>query len=150
MRRRSVQQSSAPRAAPAARPEIPPRSIRSKYADRRTANGVPSLTWNSAKEQEALDRIKAVAQSGQLSHAGMPGSAENLTYVLGYGDTNTFYTNYYNSPSHNANMLYYSTNATSHSMVSATCIVTSGGVNSYYNVLIIYTTYPDSFVEWEW
>ncbi len=116
----------------------------------RTANGVPALTWNSAKEQEAKDRIKAIAQSGQLSHAGMPGSAENLTYVLGYGDANTYYTNYYNSPSHNANMLYYSANATSHSMVSATCVVTSGNINSYYNVLIVYTTYPDSFVGWEW
>lgn len=116
----------------------------------RTANGVPALTWNSAKEQEAKDRIKAIAQSGQLSHAGMPGSAENLTYVLGYGDTNTFYNNYFNSPAHNANMLKYDTNGTSHSMVSATCAVSAGGFNSYYNVIIIYIDYPDNFTTIVW
>ncbi len=116
----------------------------------RTANGVPALTWNSAKEQEALDRIKAVAQNGQLSHSGNPANAENLACVYGYADANTFYTNYYNSPGHNQVMLYNSNIATSISMVSATCVVSNGGFNTYYNVILIYATYSDSNVSWDW
>lgn len=114
----------------------------------RTANGVPALTWNSAKEQEALDRAKAI--SSNFSHEGNPANAENIAYTYGYADANTFYTMYYNSPGHNSNMLHYSTNATSHSMVSATCVVTTGGVSTYYNVLLIYKQMPANTGTIDW
>ena len=114
----------------------------------RTANGVPALTWNSAKEQEALDRAKAI--SANFSHAGNPADCENIAYSMGYGDANTFYTQYYNSPGHNQVMLHNDANATSQTMVSATCVVTTNGFSTYYNVLLIYKTYPDNFASWEW
>lgn len=114
----------------------------------RTANGVPALTWNSAKEQEALNRARAIADN--FSHAGNPADCENIAYSMGYGDANTFYTQYYNSPGHNQVMLHNDANATSQTMVSATCVVTTNGFSTYYNVLLIYKTYPDNFASWEW
>ena len=114
----------------------------------RTANGVPALTWNSAKEQEALDRAKAISQN--FSHAGCPANCENIAYSMGYGDANTFYVQYYNSPGHNGVMLHNDTLATSQTMVSATCVVNSGGINTYYNVLLIYKTYPSNSASWDW
>lgn len=114
----------------------------------RTANGVPALTWNSAKEQEALDRAKAISQN--FSHSGNPASTELISYQMVYCDTNGFYENYYNSPSHNQGMLRHDADATSQTMVSATCVVNSGGMNTYYNVILIYRTYPDNFASWEW
>lgn len=114
----------------------------------RTANGVPALTWNSAKEQEALDRAKAI--SANFSHAGNPANTELISYQMVYCDTNGFYENYYNSPAHNQGMLKYDTNGTSHSMVSATCVVNSGGINTYYNVILIYIDFPDNFTTIVW
>ncbi|MBO5341128.1 MAG: SH3 domain-containing protein [Lachnospiraceae bacterium] len=116
----------------------------------RSANGIPELTWDTEKEEEALRRAREITQD--FSHRGCPsGAAENITFVSIGGNANTYYMNYYNSPGHNKNMLYYSANATSHTMVSATCItVNAAGGEKYYNVLLIYPKYPDNFVTVDW
>lgn len=114
----------------------------------RSANGVPELTWNSAKEQEALDRAKAISQN--FSHVGNPADTELISYQMVYCDTNGFYENYYNSPAHNQGMLRHDADATSQSMVSATCVVTAGGISTYYNVILIYRTYPDNYTNIVW
>lgn len=119
----------------------------------RTANGVPEVTWNSDYDQIALDRIKSMAEKGELSHAGNPGDVETLTYVFGYttADTYTFYSNYIDSPAHNKALLKKVDDALGYSMVSATCKVSGGGgVTAYYNVIIIFVEYPDYYTRVDW
>lgn len=115
----------------------------------RRANGVPELTWNSAKEQEALERAKEISQN--FSHQGNPADVENIAFNNLYGDANTFYMQYYNSPPHNQGMLKYSANATGISMVSATCVTSNAaGGKKYYNVILIYMDYPDNWSRVDW
>lgn len=115
----------------------------------RSANGVPELTWNSAKEQEALERAKEISQN--FSHQGNPADVENIAFNDLYGDANTFYMQYYNSPPHNQGMLKYSADATGISMVSATCVTSNAaGGKKYYNVILIYMDYPDNWSRVDW
>lgn len=115
----------------------------------RSANGIPELTWNYEKEQEALERAKEISQN--FSHQGNPADCENIAFNSLYCDANTFYTQYYNSPGHNRVMLKYVADAEGISMVSATCVVANAaGGEQYYNVLLIYIDYPDYYTEVDW
>ena len=115
----------------------------------RSQNGLPACSWDSGAEQVALDRAKAI--SSNFSHQGAPLNAmENIAYTYGGADANTFYTMYSNSPSHLNGMLLSSSNATGYTLVSATCKVSNGGVDTYYNVLLIYKTMPANTGTIDW
>ena len=88
----------------------------------RAENGLEPLSWNSAAEQIAKDRIKAIADGGVLSHdaAGGPPAdcvAENL-FMSGDACSSKFIFEAYKSSSgHDANMK----NTNSKTCVIATC-----------------------------
>ncbi len=115
----------------------------------RSQNGLPACSWDSGAQQIALDRAKAI--SSNFSHQGAPLNAmENIAYTYGSADANTFYTMYVNSPSHLNGMLLSSSNATGYTLVSATCKVSNGGVDTYYNVVLIYKTMPANTGTIDW
>ena len=97
----------------------------------RAENGLPALSWNSAYEQVAKDRIKAIGDGGVLSHdaaGGIPAGcvAENLFQGSGNYSTQIIFDGYKNSPGHNANML--SPNATSCVIATVSYYKSMGGL----------------------
>ena len=88
----------------------------------RAENGLDALSWNSEKEQIAIDRIKAIAEGGVLSHdaAGGPPSdciAENIFMSSDNCNTQFVFDTYKSSGGHDANMK----NINSKTCVIATC-----------------------------
>lgn len=111
----------------------------------RAENGLSELAWNAEAEQIAKDRIRAIAEGGELSHSAAGGPpegccAENLFGGSGGGKSSEFIFNgYKTSEWHDANMKKPSAT----SCVIATCNVFKdfGGTKVYWgqwNIQIFY------------
>lgn len=104
----------------------------------RAACGASQLVWNSSVEAAAMARVKAIAESGQLSHDNpLDGTRGEIMLKRKSGNLSDMIEQYKGSPGHYGVM---TTDGFS-SMVSVSCGVWSElgqRINMYYNVVIFF------------